>query len=160
MVSDIFLTFIILIIFWISLAGQFDPIGIVSGMIYCAFISRISSNLIFKRKENVIHAIKKFPHFLFYVFYYLKDIVLANIDVAKLVLSPKMLINPQIVEYESTLKNDFALTVLSNSITITPGTVTVDIINGKLLVHAIEPSMAEGILNGDLDKRIAKFGVG
>lgn len=152
------ITFVILIFFWFALSGQFDAVGVVSGIFYCALVAVISSNLIFRRKENLRHAFTKIHKFIVYAILYLKDIALANIDVAYRVLHPRMPINPKIIEYQSTLQSDFALTALANSITITPGTVTVDIINGRLIVHTIDESLADGLMSGQLEKRVASFG--
>ncbi|MDD3803331.1 MAG: Na+/H+ antiporter subunit E [bacterium] len=73
-----------------------------------------------------------------YLFFLLFEILKANIQVAKIVLSPKVNITPAIVSCETTLKSDFAKSILANSITLTPGTLTMDIIGEKVYVHCID----------------------
>jgi len=75
--------------------------------------------------------------FLVYLFVLAKEIVKANLDVAYRVLHPRMPINPGIVTIRTRLRQDVAKLVLANSITLTPGTFTVDVIGDRLLVHWI-----------------------
>ena len=77
------------------------------------------------------------PAFIFYLGVLLIEIVKANIDVAYRVLHPKMPIKPGIVTIRTNLKQDIAKLILANSITLTPGTFTLDIIGDKLLIHWI-----------------------
>lgn len=150
-------TFIISMAFWFSLAGVPDFVSLTLGIMSSIFVSLISGKFLFSNIDNVKKFVIRAPRMIGYFFYYLKDITLANIDVAFRVLHPKMPINPCIFEYETKLKSDFGITVLANSITITPGTVTVDIVNGKLFVHALVPESVESIVNGELDSRIMRF---
>jgi len=75
--------------------------------------------------------------FLVYLFVLAKEVVKANLDVAYRVLHPRMPINPGIVTIRTRLEQDIAKLMLANSITLTPGTFTVDIIGDRLLVHWI-----------------------
>lgn len=103
-----------------------------------------------------------FYHAFVYVPYLLYQIVKANIDVAKIVLSWKIEINPAIVKCRINLKSDFARTILANSITLTPGTLTVDIIDEYIYIHCIkidnreEKSVYENIVKG-FEERIERF---
>jgi len=72
-----------------------------------------------------------------YAFVFLWEMIKANLDVAARVLNPKMPINPGIVEVQTHLKSNVAKLALANSITLTPGTLTVDIIEDKLYIHWI-----------------------
>ncbi len=82
------------------------------------------------------------PHKIFYAFLYmfvfLWEMVKANVDVAKRVVQPKIPLNPGIVEVPTQLKSNPAKLALANSITLTPGTLTVDIIEDKLYIHWID----------------------
>ncbi len=80
----------------------------------------------------------KLMNFLQYFFVFMIALIKANIDVAKRVLSPALPINPGIVEFKTELTNDFAKMVLANSITLTPGTVTIDVIDNMFYVHWID----------------------
>lgn len=99
-----------------------------------------------------------------YVPFLLWQIVKANIDVARIVLSFPIRIKPAIVRCRTTLESDFAKTILANSITLTPGTLTVDIIDGYIYIHCIniedtgEEYAYEHIVKG-FEERIKRFSV-
>jgi multicomponent Na+:H+ antiporter subunit E len=87
------------------------------------------------------------------------EMVKANIDVAKRVLNPSLPINPSMVEVETDLKGEISKLTLANSITLTPGTLTVDIGEDRLLVHWIdkktsEPERIREEISGKFEKRI------
>ena len=73
-----------------------------------------------------------------YFFVFIIALIKSNFDVARRVLSPKLDINPGIVVFKTKLKNDFAKMVLANSITLTPGTLTVDVIKNNFYIHWID----------------------
>lgn len=84
-----------------------------------------------------IPGLKKIGYSLLYAVVLLKEIILANLDVAYRVLHPKMPIKPGIVIIKTGLKQDLAKLILANSITLTPGTFTLDIEDDRLLIHWI-----------------------
>lgn len=141
----ILVTFVIMFLFWLLLSGFFDAFHITAGIICSAIVALISYDLFVK--EGGL-ARDKFFRLLLYIPWELWQIVLANFDVAYRVLHPKMPIDPRIIEFETTLRSDFALVTMANSITLTPGTITilVDPEKGKFWVHAIAKSPADALL--------------
>ena len=96
--------------------------------------------------------------FLIYIPWLLYQIFLANIHVMRIVLHPKMmdLIDPKIITFDSKLKSDMALFIFANSITLTPGTITVYVsVYGHFSVHIIDKASGES-LPGEMEERIAK----
>ena len=87
--------------------------------------------------------IKRIATAFIYIIILLKEIIIANIDVAYRVVHPGMPINPGIVVIRTSLKNDIAKLLLANSITLTPGTFTLDIQDDRLLIHWINVSSQE-----------------
>ena len=73
------------------------------------------------------------------------EILKANIGVMQLILSPKMEVEPKLVRFRTDLKTDLARVILANSITLTPGTITVTLEGDEYLVHCLDKSMAEGM---------------
>ena len=73
------------------------------------------------------------------------QIVLANIDVAKIILSPGLPIQPQLVSFRKNLPGPVAHLTLANSITLTPGTITIEMEGDKYLIHAINGSAAQSL---------------
>jgi len=146
--------FIILFIFWILMSGRFDYFHLSLGIISCAIVAYASRDLLFKdiRAKNRHIEVIRFIRYLPWLFY---QIVLANIHIAYLVLHPRMLklIDPHIIRFKTRLKKDLSLLTFGNSITLTPGTITVLIKEGHYYVHAIDRFVAEG-LPGDMEKRV------
>src|SRR3546814_8049609 len=85
------------------------------------------------------------------------EIVKASIDVSKLILAPRLALSPRMVRVKATQPTDTGVVIYANSITLTPGTVTVDIDGDELLVHAITQDMADG-LAGDMGDRFTALG--
>jgi len=144
--SGILLTFIIMAVFWILLSGLFDTFHLISGLVCCALVAILSHDLLVKGKSE--KGILKSLRLLIYIPWELWQIVLANVDVAYRVLHPRMPIDPRIIEFETELRGEFSLVTLANSITLTPGTITISVEpeKGKFCVHAIAKEPADALL--------------
>jgi len=152
-------TFFILLGFWTVLSGHFDLFHLSLGVFSCALVSRISGNLFFSQgKVKQAHFLQGIRFFR-YLPWLLYQIVLANLHVALLVLHPKMMekIDPHIVRFRTRLKSDLPLTTFANSITLTPGTITLLIHEGYFYVHAIDQKVAEDLLTGEMEQRVAQI---
>jgi len=97
--------------------------------------------------------------YIIYLIVFLKNLVLSNWDVAKRVIDPKLPINPGIVAIKTNLKEDYKKLMLANSITLTPGTITLDVKDDTLYIHWIDV-LAEDIekaskeIAGDFERTI------
>ncbi len=142
--------------FWILLSGKFDLFHLTLGVISSLLIAFFSHDLIFADKERKGRLPEAF-RFIGYFPYLLYKILTANLHVAKLALHPKMsrLIDPKIVRFKSKLKKDIARVTLANSITLTPGTITVRCDDGEFYVHALDKTSASD-LPGKMEERVAK----
>lgn len=150
------LTFIILSSFWILLSGIFDLFHIISGTISCIIVTLLSHDLLVKGKSK--NGLLKTIRLILYIPWELWQIVLANIDVAYRVLHPRMPIDPLIIEFETPLRGEFSQVTLANSITLTPGTITIHVEpeKGKFLVHAIAKEPADALLvDQTMQKKVA-----
>jgi multicomponent Na+:H+ antiporter subunit E len=154
-----FTTFIILFVFWICLSGQFDIFHLSLGVISCVLVSLISGDLLFHEKRIRSAYPGEILRFLKYLPWLLYQIVLANLHVAYLVLHPKMLtlIDPHIIRFKVKLKTDIGLTTFANSITLTPGTITVLIHEESFYVHAINQKVADDLLTGEMEDRVTQI---
>ena len=152
-----FLTFIALVFLWVILSGKFDLFHLSLGLISCAIVSILSGDLLFpgSRTRGLFqHGLRVIS----YVPWLLYQVVLANLHVLYLVFHPRMmdLIDPEIIRFDSTLKKEISLVTFANSITLTPGTITVYVsVNGAFQVHAIDKQSGEP-LPGEMEKRIAR----
>lgn len=147
-------TFAILAAFWILLSGKFDAFHLTLGFICCGLVSYLAHDLLFAniRIGDIRITIKRF---IFYIPWLLYQILLANLHVATLVLNPRMPIDPKIVKFKTKLESDVSWVALANSITLTPGTITVDIREGEFYVHALSKKVADDLATGDMEDRVA-----
>jgi multicomponent Na+:H+ antiporter subunit E len=150
-------TFFILFLFWIFLSGQLDWWHLSWGVLSCALVAGISHDFLFKDIKSE-GKIKETGLFFAYVPWLLYQIIRANIYIAYLALHPKMpqLIDPHIIKFKTILTKDLARVTFANSITLTPGTITVLIKDDHLFVHAIDKKVAKS-LPGDMEQRIARI---
>lgn len=128
------LTFLFLMLFWLILSFNFRFPSIVVGTIISLFISLLSYNLFIQGNEG-IHSknIVTVWNLFVYVFVLLYEMFLASFDMLYRVVT--MDINPEIVMIKSDIKSELGILLLANSITLTPGTITVDIEDEYLYVH-------------------------
>lgn len=153
--------FILSLILWLLLTFKFTVpnliVGSVASVICSAIFTRYYFNSVYKFLQ---------PHryfwFLIYLFIFIWECIKANLDVAYRVLHPAMPIRPGIVKVKTTLKSDFAKTLLANSITMTPGTITVDIIGDDMYIHWIyirseDPEVYTKIITGAFEKYIKRI---
>jgi len=142
--------------FWIVLSGRFDYFHLSLGIIACAIVAHASHDLLFNetRAKNVLSQSIRFVKYLPWHIY---QIILAGIYVSYLALHPKMsmLIDPHIVRFKTKLTKDLSLMTFGNSITLTPGTITVLIEKGDFYVHAIDKKVAEDLLTGEMEDKVA-----
>lgn len=151
-------TFILSFVTWIVLSGRFDSFHLVMGVISSLIVSFISADTLFPSPE-----IKRLPgcwlRFILYIPSLLWQIFLANLHMMYLVFHPRMkeLINPEIIHFKSCLKSDFSNYIFANSITLTPGTITVYVsIYGDYTVHVIDKESGES-LPGEMEKRVEEI---
>ncbi len=149
--------FFLLLITWVIFSGLLDPFHLTLGVISCGLVTWLSSDMMFSDRTIPFGVRARQTYRLInYLIWLLWQIILSNIDLLKLsFLGPKSL-SPQIVRYETSLKTDFEKFMLANSITITPGTVTLKIIGQTFYIHAISDSAAKG-LDGEMERRIARI---
>ena len=96
-------------------------------------------------------------NFILYLPWLIYQIYLANLHVVYLVWHRGMPIDPKIIRFKTKLESDLALVTLANSITLTPGTITLDIRDGEYYVHALSKKVADDLLTGDMQNRVAKI---
>ena len=98
-------------------------------------------------------AVKILPNIVMYIIVLLAEIVRANFSIIKLVLAPHIDVEPCLVKFKTPLKTEAARVALANSITLTPGTITVSLEGDNLLVHALNREIADG-LQGSIFERL------
>ncbi len=151
------LTFIIMCGTWVLLSGKFDAFHLSLGVISCALVAYFSSDFLFSSPKPR-GVLSQWVRFATYIPWLMVEIAKANLHVMKLVLHPRGMdmIDPKIVKFRSKLKSNLALVTFANSITLTPGTITVSVsLDGDFKVHAIDKASGDP-LPGEMEQRIAK----
>jgi len=137
---------------WLLLSGVYEPFFFFLAVLSCAITVYIAYRMDVVDHESMpVHLSKRYPG---YVLWLLKEIVVANIDVAKCILARNMPIQPQVIHPKATQHDDLGKVIYANSITLTPGTFTMDIDGDVFAVHALTDAAAEGVLGGEMDGRV------
>ncbi len=131
--------FVVAFLIWCFLNWVPDWQHLVVGVFVASLVAFIIGDLFITRPYTLKHPLRYWYFLFYYIPVFLWECIKANVDVAYRVLHPKLPIAPGIVKIKTNLKSDTALTFLANSITLTPGTLSVDIDrdNGILYVHWI-----------------------
>ncbi|MBA7631930.1 Na(+)/H(+) antiporter subunit E [subsurface metagenome] len=128
--------FILLVLIWLALTSSFQWQELTAGIVISLLLSLILNKNYLTLGLPPL-SIKRIAFFFIYLCVFFNEIIKANFDVAYRVIHPKMPIKPGIVVIKTALKQDIAKMILANSITLTPGTFTLDIIDDNLLIHWI-----------------------
>ena len=142
---------------WVVLSGRFDAFHLTLGVISCALVAFFSGDLFFPHPPQPRQTFILWLRFPLYVPWLMYQIFLANLHVLYLTFHPRMhqLIDPHIIPFRSSLKSEMALVAFANSITLTPGTITVRCSpDGDFAVHAIDRPSGDA-LPGEMERRLA-----
>ena len=149
----------LLFFLWVILSGKFEAKFIISGAVCSMVVAALCLPIMRVKKGErsyfvvSVNPLKLFAYFLWLV----KEIFFSAIDVCRAILSNKH-ISPQLVRFRCSFENPSATVMLVNSIILTPGTVTVDVSDDdEFLVHALTDGAAEGLLEGEMMRRIARL---
>jgi multicomponent Na+:H+ antiporter subunit E len=131
--------FLIYLIMWVLLTWSLKFQDLMAGIVVASVVTILTRKLFPDSFINLMNPIR-FVFALLYIPYLVYYILLANLDVAYRVLNPNLPIKPGIIKVKTSLKNEFAKTILANSVTLTPGTLTVDVDGENFYVHWINVS--------------------
>lgn len=143
---------LVLAILWMLLSGFFVPLLLGLGI-----ASIVVVILIARRMDVVDHEGQPLHlswRIVFYWVWLIKEILVSAIHVSGVILKGKMPIQPAMLDIKATQRSEMGNVIFANSITLTPGTVTVDMQGDKLLIHALTKDTADGLMTGDMDRRV------
>ncbi len=138
---------------WLLLSGHYEPLTIGLGAASCIFVALIAYRMDVADREG--HPVHLTWRTLIYWPWLLWEIVKANIDVARVILDPKLPISPRVIKVTASQADDLGRVIYANSITLTPGTVSIDVRGSMIEVHALTGALAEGLQSGQMDRRVA-----
>ncbi len=148
-------TFCIMLVFWVIMSGMFDAFHFTLGVLCCLLVAHFSASLLFP--ESGRPWFRELIGVILYAPWLAKEILLANLQVAYIILHPRMLekIDPHLFRFKSKLTRPLAKVTLGQSITLTPGTITVNIHEDEFTVYALTTESAEA-LPGEMEERVAR----
>ena len=149
--------YLLLFFFWIILNGRLTVEIVLLGLLFAAVVYGFAWKFMGLTLEREKSFWKHFGWGIQYLAILMKEIAAANITVLKIVLSPKKKIHPVIVSFDAPLKNHILQVILADSITLTPGTITVRLYEEKFEVHCLDESMAKGIDDSVFVKMLKKW---
>lgn len=144
--------FVLLALCWLLWSGIYEPLILSFGLASCLLVVWLVHRM---DRIDGSHTdwglVLRSPIYLPWL---IKEIVLSNLAVARIILSPKMPIRPQLVRLTASQNSEIGRVIYANSITLTPGTITLDLRGDQLLVHALADPFAEGLREGEMDRRV------
>jgi multicomponent Na+:H+ antiporter subunit E len=141
---------------WVLWSGHFEPLLLGLGAFSCAATLVIVWRMGYFDRE--IFALTISPRLLAYWGWLIKEIVMSSLAVTKVVLHPRLPISARYIELKASARGPIGQVIFANSITLTPGTLTLDLHQGELKVHALTQGGAEDLMSGEMDRRVASIG--
>ncbi|MGI9434010.1 MAG: Na+/H+ antiporter subunit E [Geminicoccaceae bacterium] len=144
---------VVLALLWLLLSGHFaDPLLLSLGAASIVLTLVVSIRMGVTDREG--HPVHLMFRGLIYWPWLIKEIVVANIDVAKAILGVTDAIRPQVFKIKASQTSELGRTIYANSITLTPGTVAIALDGDEMTIHALTPAAAEGLETGEMDRRV------
>lgn len=143
----------LLVASWLLWSGNFKPLLLFLGMLSCLLTLYIARRMNFFTNELLSLSLN--PRFFTYWFWLAKEVVKSSLVVARVVLDPRLPISPRIFEIEAKSTHPSDQVLLGNSITLTPGTLTLDLHNGVIKVHSLTREGADDLMSGEMIRRVA-----
>ena len=144
--------FILWIVFNSNVTLELVLFGVVISIALSAFVQRFVTPRLTWRKQVILFG--QLPGYARYVWLLIKEITLANFAVMRLILSDSIIVVPKLTTFRSKLKTQAARVVLADCIALTPGTITVHLDEDEYLVHCLDESMEDGLINSAFEERL------
>jgi multicomponent Na+:H+ antiporter subunit E len=158
---SVVLQFVLLFGFWLLLSGHYQAKYIVIGALAAGLVTLLSNDLFYlalrygeSAEPKIQLVLLQLWRFLLYLPWLLSRIIMANIQVAYLVLHPKMPIDPGLLVFRTRMKKGIAQVTLANSITLTPGTITTSLENGRYIIHTLKRPLAGELEDATMQNKI------
>lgn len=156
------LVFAVSLLLWMLLAGSLDPQEFLAGAVVSLLVT-----VLFNRRFAIFTGFRFSWMAPVYILLYLYDffvaLVIANFELARRILTPSLPIRPEVVEIQTSLRSPLGIMLLANTITLTPGTLTVDVVGDRLLVHWVycppgtDVTLATAMIATNLERRLCQF---
>ncbi|MFL2771576.1 MAG: Na+/H+ antiporter subunit E [Rhodospirillaceae bacterium] len=148
-------TVMVLFVFWLTLSGIYTPFLLIAGVCSVVLIALLVAKMEVVDKEG--HPIHLALSAMTYWPWLIWQIIISAIRVSRIILNPRLPISPTMTRVKMSQETDVARVTYANSITLTPGTISVDIEGDDIIVHAITRDNAIDLEGGEMDQRCTKF---
>jgi multicomponent Na+:H+ antiporter subunit E len=145
---------IVLYAFWILLSGYFEPFLLTAGAGSALAVVLLARRMKIVDREG--HPIQMIAAVVLYWPWLLKEIAKCAWDVSRIILDPRLPISPVLVRFKPSQKSQAGLTTHANSITLTPGTITVEATQNEFLVHGLTRASGAGVIDSEMDRRVTR----
>ncbi len=142
--------------FWVLLSGSLEPAELLLGLVLSLIIGVWFAGLVWQDEKIPSLSLRQLGRLMAYFPYLMVEIVKASLHVAEKVLDPKMPIDPIVVDFDSKLQRPVSRVALANSITLTPGTLTIDVDETTYVIHCLGGEFRQGIVERTLESKVAK----
>ena len=146
----------VLAVFWLAFSGMFEGLLLSLGALSCALVLWLVARADAADRQRVSLEIYWFG-WAAYSVWLVKEIAVANADVVKRIFGGKRAIDPRLVRLKLSQKTEIGRVVYANSITLTPGTVSVDLDDESVTVHALSAEGIESLEGGEMDRRVRRI---
>lgn len=141
--------------FWLLMSGYFTPFLLAAGAGSAVAVALFARRMEIADREGLplhltLAAVAYWP-------WLLKEILESGWEVARIIVDPRLPVSPRLVRIVPSQKSALGLVTHANSITLTPGTITVEAEHREFLVHALTRAGAEGLQSGEMDRRVSRF---
>ena len=138
---------------WLLLSGHYDALFLAFGAVSCIFALTLAWRFdVIDRESHPLHLWWRLPGYWLWL---LVEIARANIDVARRILAPDLPIDPRVFRVRCSADSDLGHAIYANSITLTPGTISLDVQRDSVLVHALTAEGMAALESGEMDARVA-----
>ena len=153
--ARILLLLALLITAWLLWSGHFKPLLLAFGAFSCLLVGYLTQRMGYF--DNEVFALRFGLRLFSYLAWLAKEVIRSGIEVARVVLDPRLPISPRVVEIKASADHPVDLVIFGNSITLTPGTLTLDVHRGVIKVHSLTQAGADDLLSGEMDRRVASL---
>ena len=147
---------LILAVFWIINSGHFDFLLLSLGVLSVAIVIVVNQRMTRAGGEHHPTIISS-PSLPLYIAWLMKEIVKSNMEVIRCIWQREPAIQPQVIKVKASQRSDLFKVLYANSITLTPGTVTIEIEDDEFTVHALTQSSREGLESGEMNDRVRRL---
>jgi len=146
---------VVLFVFWLIISGSFRPFDLVLGLVLAVAVGWWADKALWAGEAEPL-PVRVWLRVPGYLLYLIKEIIVAALYVAERVVDPRLGIAPTMHTHRVHFESETARVAFANSITLTPGTLTVDVDGDTFIIHCLNASFSDGISSGEMERRVAR----